>query len=349
MIRIATWNIEWFEALFDREDGLRADHEWSRRYNVTRAEQADGIATALAAVDPDLLMIIEAPNTGHSQSTVRALETFAEAYGLRQKKAVMGFVNDTHQEIAALYDPFVLSARHAPVGVAPGSGEAGSPRFDGEFRLDVDVDGHPDRHRFSKPPLELEVHLFGPDVYLRLIGVHAKSKAPRGAVGAEETRQLAIANRRKQLAQCVWLRERVEGHLDRGEHLVVLGDFNDGPGLDGYEALFGRSSVEVVLGPDEDPARRLAEPHAAIRLDPRQGWALSSARFYISGLKRYVNVLLDYVMLSPDLAREAGAVWQIWHPFDNPACYDDPELRGALLAASDHFPVSVDLFPENGG
>ncbi len=35
--------------------------------------------------------------------------------------------------------------------------------------------------------------------------------------------------------------------------------------------------------------------------------------------------------------------WRIWHPFDDPVCYKTPELREALLAASDHFPVSVDL------
>lgn len=348
MIRIATWNIEWFEALFDREDALRADHEWSRRYNVTRAEQADAIATVLAAVDADLVMIIEAPNSGKSQSTLRALEHFAETYGLRQKKAVMGFANDTHQEIAALYDPFVLSARHAPVGLAPGAtdGEGASPRFDGEFRLDLDGDGQTETNRFSKPPLELEVHLFGPDVYLRLIGVHAKSRASHGAAGPEEAARLVLANRRKQLAQCVWLRERVDWHLDRGDRLVVLGDFNDGPELVGTETPFGRSSIEVVMGPHGDPEKRLIEPHAAIRLDPRQGWDLSSARFYIGSLKWYVNTLLDYVMVSPGLAEEAEASWSIWHPFDNPACFGDTDLREALLAASDHFPVSVDLFPD---
>ncbi len=41
----------------------------------------------------------------------------------------------------------------------------------------------------------------------------------------------SIENRRKQLAQCVWLRQRVAGHLQAGDSLIVLGDFNDGPGL----------------------------------------------------------------------------------------------------------------------
>ena len=35
--------------------------------------------------------------------------------------------------------------------------------------------------------------------------------------------------------------------------------------------------------------------------------------------------------------------WRIWHPFDDPAVTAVPELRDALLSASDHFPVTIDL------
>ncbi|MEP0249737.1 MAG: endonuclease, partial [Roseobacter sp.] len=54
------------------------------------------------------------------------------------------------------------------------------------------------------------------------------------------------------------------------------------------------------------------------------------------------QALLDYVMLSPDLAAKEP-VWRIWHPLDDPKCWNDPDLRQALVTASDHFPVSVDL------
>jgi endonuclease/exonuclease/phosphatase family metal-dependent hydrolase len=47
-------------------------------------------------------------------------------------------------------------------------------------------------------------------------------------------------------------------------------------------------------------------------------------------------------MVSPDLMAHRPA-WRIWHPFDDHACYRKPELREALLAASDHFPVTLDL------
>ena len=56
-----------------------------------------------------------------------------------------------------------------------------------------------------------------------------------------------------------------------------------------------------------------------------------------------MNALLDFVMLSGGLAERARPKWRIWHPFDDPDCFGDKALSKALLDASDHFPVSVDL------
>jgi endonuclease/exonuclease/phosphatase family metal-dependent hydrolase len=47
-------------------------------------------------------------------------------------------------------------------------------------------------------------------------------------------------------------------------------------------------------------------------------------------------------MVSPDLAARSPD-WRIWHPFNDPAVMAIPELRDALLTASDHFPVTIDL------
>jgi endonuclease/exonuclease/phosphatase family metal-dependent hydrolase len=148
----------------------------------------------------------------------------------------------------------------------------------------------------------------------------------------------AIANRRKQLAQAVWLRQRVEAHLLAEDSLIVMGDLNDGPGLDTYEELFGRSSVEIVMGPE--PA--LYDPHAAQALARRLGAQPTTARFFIQSENRYLQALLDYIMVSADL-RAKAPVWRIWHPFDDPQCWQDQNLRHALLTASDHFPVTLDI------
>lgn len=328
-MRIATYNVEWFSNLFDDDGKLLDDGAWSGRHDVRRRDQLTALGVVFTALNADAVMIIEAPDSHRRRDGVKALENFAATMGLRTRRAVQGFVNDTQQEISLLYDSDVLNVRHDPKG---------DPAFDADYLIDLDVDAAPDPVRWSKPPLELAVETKG-RTKLRMIGVHAKSKAPHGARGKDEEMRIAIANRRKQLAQCIWLRERIEDHLDAGDPLIVLGDFNDGPGLDEYERLFGRSGVEIVIG--EGDESRLYDPHAEALLQRRfGGFAPTTARFWIKG--RWMQALLDYVMVSPDL-RDKAVEWRIWHPFDDPGCAKIPELQQALLVGSDHFPVSVDL------
>ncbi len=332
-MRLATWNIQWFDHLFDDRTRLYDDDGRGGREGVTRAEQTQAIAQVLQALDADAVMVIEAPDSRRrTRDGLTALGHFAQSFGLRTTEVLTGFPSDTQQEIALLFDPAALTARHDPRGGDP-------PGFNGTFRTDLDNDGRPEPIRWSKPPLEAEVLTAGGAV-LRLIGVHAKSKAPHGARDEAHALRIAIENRRKQLAQCLWLRARVERHLDAGDPLLVLGDFNDGPGLDEHEELFGRSGVEIVLGEGNGP--RLFDPHAALALRRPTAAAPATARFRVPPDGRWLSALLDYVMVSPPL-RAHRPRWRIWHPFDDPACWKDEALRRALLHASDHFPVTLDI------
>lgn len=342
--RFATWNIEWFNALFDAEDRLIADEGASARFGITRRAQAEAIALVLARLDADALLIVEAPDHSRRRSTVRALEGFAAQADLRSRAAIIGYPNETQQEIALLYDPDRLSLFHDPRGVVAARtlGEGPAPRFDRSVRLDVQGNGAPEPISFSKPPLELALTIGARK--LRLVGVHIKSKAPTGARSADEAVALQISNRRKQLAQCLWLRARMVEDLKAGEDVIVLGDFNDGPGLDEWESLFGQSGVEIVMG--EAGALQLYDPHARMALAQRGGAQPATARFLVpdlaSGNRYWLSALLDYIMISERL-RSCAPAWRIWHPFDDPDCYVDAALREALLTASDHFPVTLDL------
>ncbi|MBL4768828.1 MAG: endonuclease, partial [Rhodobacteraceae bacterium] len=265
-----------------------------------------------------------------------ALLAFAKTFNLRTRAVATGFVSDTQQEIALLYDPDVISVQHDPIGEETGrKGSSDSPRFDSTFRIDLDVDATEDLVQFSKPPLELAVSTKS-GYKLRLIGTHLKSKAPHGARNPDAVMRISIANRRKQLAQAIWLRSRISQHLEQDTPLILLGDLNDGPGLDEYEHLFGRSSVEIILGDD------LYDPHARQALQRRPGVVATTARFKKHGKDSYFQALLDYIMISPGLM-ECDPVWRIWHPFDDGPCWTLPDLRNALLTASDHFPVSLDI------
>ncbi len=339
-MRFATYNVEWFSTLFADDGTLVDDDSWSSRRDVTKTQQTAALAAVFQAMDADVVMVIEAPDTSPRRNGAAALEHFAQRFGLRARRSLIGFTNDTQQEIALMYDPDLFEATHAPKG--PETGRRGdAPRFDGVFHIDLDIDDREDNVKFSKPPLEVALrHKSG--AQLRLIGAHLKSKAPHGARDEAAVMRLSIANRRKQLAQCIWLRERVDAHLAAGDPLIVMGDFNDGPGLDEYEKLFGRSSVEIVMGVGRPPPEQMLDPHAQHALSQRMGARLATSRFFIKRENRFLNALLDYIMVSPDLAARRPA-WHIWHPFDDPACWGNADLRDALLTASDHFPVTLDI------
>ncbi len=342
-MRLATWNIEWMNVLFDDDGEPLEDDGPSARYRVTRGEQLVGIGIVLAAMDADAVFIVEAPDDSRRRSTVRALENFAALCGLRTRRALMGFRSETEQELALLYDPDALT----PV-LDPRESEQ-APRFDGVAGIELGNGNGVEPASFSRPPLELAVTPARGTPF-RLIGAHAKSKAPHGARTAADVRRLGLANRRKQLAQCIWLRRRIEAHLTLGEALIVMGDLNDGPGIDSFEGMLGLSGVEIVMGCAEvegcsiEGPMRLYDPHAMEALRLPMGGGPSSARFYNKETERYFPALLDYILVSQGIAATRPR-WRIWHPFDDPVCWKTPELREALLAASDHFPVTLDFTP----
>ena len=340
MIRIATYNVEWFNSLFDDKGRIEATAEWSGRQDVSKAEQVTALGHVFQAMNADVIMVIEAPDISRSRDGTQALRNFADHFGLRTRAVLAGFANETQQEILLMYDPDRVQAKHDPKGTPTGKkGKTATPRFDGVFRWDLDTDAAPEPITWSKPPLEVALRTKGGRA-LRLIGVHAKSKAPHGARTPAEILRVNIENRRKQLAQCIWLRQRVEQHLEAKEDLIVLGDFNDGPGLDEYEKLFGRSSIEIVMG--EEGAIQLYDPHARLALSKRVPPLPTTSRFRIPPDGHFLAALLDYIMVSPGLAA-LDPVWRIWHPFDDPACFADDVLRESLLLASDHFPVTLDI------
>ena len=76
-MRLATYNVEWFASLFDTQNELIDDNSWSGRHDVTKSQQINALGIVFQALDADGIMIIEAPNSGGSQSSVTALENFA--------------------------------------------------------------------------------------------------------------------------------------------------------------------------------------------------------------------------------------------------------------------------------
>ena len=175
--------------------------------------------------------------------------------------------------------------------------------------------GRADPVTWSKPPLEVAVTPVSGAPF-RLIGVHAKSKAPHGARGDAEVTRLSIENRRKQLAQCVWLRARVDAHLAAGDPLIVLGDFNAGPESREYQDIVGEKSPTYG---------RLTEPGSFADALTLSGLAEAEG-VTLPGGATEPSQRLDHCFVSMDLA---GAVKSAW--------IDD------RATGSDHQPVWVQI------
>ena len=52
-LRLATYNVEWFNTLFDDDGQLINDDSWSGRWNVTKAQQTAALGTVFQALDAD--------------------------------------------------------------------------------------------------------------------------------------------------------------------------------------------------------------------------------------------------------------------------------------------------------
>lgn len=325
-ITVCCWNIEWFDKLFDAQNGLRSDAKSKPRLAA--------IAEVMEAVDADLLGIVEAPNTSRGdRDTVACLEAFAAHFGLRTNKAMTGFLSRGKQEIAALFDPARIELAHNP-----GGGRKGNPRFDSTFEFDTDDDRIREVYRFYRPPLELSVDVIGSNLSFEMIVAHTKSKGIFSATDLVHWNLENARNRRKLFAECSWIRRRVEERLDAGREVLVVGDINDGPGMDSSEAMFGKSAVEIILGDLFDPKRILVS-HIGKPKWTSKGWQPASTRFRDQFTGKQVNVLIDHALASQGLPVVPGS-HVVWNPAQHAPA---GALRKPLKEASDHYPVVLEI------
>ena len=328
-IRIASYNIEWFDDHFNEDN--------SPKTSAASQAKFDAVQAVLELIGADLITIVEAPNTTTTtgvQDTVTKLEVFAGSAGLSTNKAMIGFPSRGRQEIAILYDPNKMTVTHAPGGTDSQS----NPRFDGQFFCDTDDDDIKEVYRHYRPPLEAKVDLTGGDIFY-VIGVHTKSKGIFSSVDQVQLERVSRRNRLKLYAECEWIRRRVEDWLDDGRQFAVMGDVNDGPGMDIYEMRYGRSAVETIMGdlfrPDAVLRNYVGRPEFK-----RYGWEPASARFKDRITETYVNVLIDHILASANLPAEGENPGRVWNPYQDDALKPH---RKTFTTASDHFPVTLDL------
>jgi endonuclease/exonuclease/phosphatase family metal-dependent hydrolase len=343
-VRLCSYNIEWFDKAFNADNTLKTDEDSLR--------QLDAVAAALKLMDPDLVGVVEGADTSKSspKNTVACLEAFARAYDLRTAKALTGYVSAGQQELAILYDPAKLSAGWQPGGKA---GDRDNPPFDGEIYIDTNSDRIVEVYTHFRPPLEAEITRVGGEGKFRLLVVHAKSKGMFDRYDMVHYQREAERNRRKLFGECLHIRRRLNEWQDQGHEFVVMGDVNDGPGMDSYEARFGRSAVEMILGDLFDSARSLIH-HGEVPRWTGHGWRPWTTRYEAAFTEDTVRAMIDHIFTSRGITA-AGAFpqttyWNWDHPLmdfkgsDTDAERAEKERISQIFKdASDHFPVTLDI------
>lgn len=295
-MKVANWNIEWMNDWFTP---ISAGPPAWRRNNPGKsiadvAALAQRVAGVVRAMAPDLLMVQEGP------SRVGEMQLFVDDY-LDGAYEVIGPSGSGAQRLYALVRK-------------QGEIEAAERYWPAEGRIDlaeswpVDVTGDLviEGYEYTREPLGLVLQVAGKQVLA--FNLHTKSKYIHGGRALwdnEATRQQyvaqAVRNRRRIAAELMRLRNLLDEVLsdDPEARIMVLGDLNDGPGVDFFEQQYLiHNVVAVVSGSPFNPRKMLR--HAFIDRELRD--RNFTARFddFIDNI-RDRPLLLDHILLSPSL------------------------------------------------
>lgn len=204
---------------------------------------------------------------------------------------------------------------------------------------DIEGDGLKEQHKWERKPLEVVFEIGSGGPRLRIILAHTKSKGIFSVVDLHNFQKIALANRKRLLGQALKLRSRLDQLLQEPNPLpvIVLGDMNDGPGLDPFEMMIGRSFVETVMGSVYNPGRIFHNTLWWMSKDSRLMKNLWTADFpdpIVSQPKGYQHrVWIDHILISQDTLQPTKPVRYVMN--SGAIGPKDKDAR----EASDHFAV----------
>ena len=202
---------------------------------------------------------------------------------------------------------------------------------------DIDNDGIKEVCEFERKPLEGLFHIKGTDITFMVILVATKSKGVFSVNDLIHHQYLALANRKRLLAQSGKIRSRVDILMDENPNLpiIVMGDFNDEPGMDSYERMLGASSIETVMGSIYKPKNIL---HNTL-------WHLSEKRKKDLWTTEYPDLIvqnialhkawLDHIFISQNLLDDESSSKLKYVQDSGDIVKKDADSK----LASDHYPV----------
>jgi len=221
-----------------------------------------------------------------------------------------------------------------------------------EWLADVDGTMILSDYRFTRAPLVVDLKLGAQAHALRVIVMHTKSNFVNNGqamwqnpVERQNYVALALKARRRNATEGMRLRQYLDGILaeNPSEAVVVMGDLNDGPGLDYFEKNYLAHNVtDIVVGSAFEPE-----------------WIFAHAQHDVASAERYTAIfddfveninskklLLDHILLSPGLSAAGGLSRVVQSGTVHHAEYlAQVENNGTYREdrPSDHRPVSVQL------
>lgn len=337
-LKFAVYNVEWMKDLFF-QDGTPKQANQGSAQDKKNGARSVLLADVVKAIDPDVLCIVEGPDTlaDGSKTASGQLEAWRDLHGLDPNyKGVHGIPSGGQQELCALYKSNLLTLVHDP------EKNARKHPFNETFLVDTTESLIKEQYKHYRPPLELSLQDAATgDELARIMVAHTKSKGIFAAVDFARFEQLSERNRKKLYAECFSIRERCDQWLSDqpAQKVILCGDINDGFGLDYYEQRFSRSAVETLLGSVWEPEKILRQVLPRPKLG-KFGWNPSSSRYQDRITGDYFNVLIDHIVVSESVTFSNA---RVWNPFPKNAPADVKALKPQLKDASDHFPVSVEI------
>lgn len=318
-LTIMSYNIQHMNSMFS--GNVVKDSERSR---------AQHIAEVITGVQPHLLGICEAANAREEHQ--HFIDTYLPNSGYQ---VAMG-VSRGRQNLVFYYrEPLTLISIDDALD------------FYAPWQVDIDEDGVKEELRWERKPLEAVFRVGADGTAFRVILVHTKSKGVFSVTDLHHYQKIALGNRKRLVGQALRLRQRLDALLAEspGIPLMVMGDMNDGPGLDAFEQLLGYSFVETVMGSIFQPERILHNALWWMSQDRETRNDLWTADFpdpIVSapfGMRH--RVWIDHILASPGMLRANSPVRLV-----EKSGTVAPKTKAAR-DASDHFPIFCQIEMED--
>ncbi len=326
-LKIAVYNVEWMRNLFHK-DG-------TPKKTGKELERSEQLAKVINKINPDFIGIVEGPDTlaDGSKTASQQLELWINEFGLNPNyKAIHGHPSAGQQELCAIYDSSKIAVSFTPTTNKKN-------QFDQPFLVDTTNKLIKEQYKHFRAPLELTIKDLSNKELSKVIIAHTKSKGIFSAVDYAKFEQISERDRMRLFAECMSIRMKCDDYLKKGSQVIVMGDINDGIGMDFYEGRFSKSAVETLLGdiwyPDNILLSVLAKPKWK-----SYGWSPSSSRFTDRITEDTVNVLIDHILVSAKLTATNG---KVFNPYERKNDNEVQDISSELKKASDHFPIVAEV------